>query len=300
MCSLTTSTTYIQFGVESFRSTQIVFFHEAMALLIIISALLAGFVLGLVMAGAVIDFLQWLLWMLLRWVRSLPRELWRVSGRLWHLEISGHSHPLVPDGCSNCEYWDTLIGRPQASQMHAAMDHVWNTQDGLRNGQEEADPWMSTTPSAAVVIWRATGAETDLLLHHIILQDASVALDLRHLVRDASHLDDQCLECRKEAIRRGLREDRTLPVNGGGYCRKWGVWLQEVLLPRYCPGGYEARTKQLTEGSFPPWACQLASEVVLHTYRRREDPTARASWRDLWAFVQEHRLRRLLLQLFRE
>jgi hypothetical protein len=59
-------------------------------------------------------------------------------------------------------------------------------------------------------------------------------------------------------------------------------------------------TKALTEDSLPPWAYQLAAAVVHTVYRRREEPVARASWRDLWAFVQERRLRRLLMNLYRE
>ena len=269
-----------------------------MSLMLVSITLCAGFILGLVAAETVIDCLQWILWFLLRWVGSRPRQLWRLSGRPWLLETADHMHPLVPHGCSNCEYWDTVIGTPHASQMHAAMDHVWNTGDGLRNGQEEVDHWMSATPSAAVAIWRAK--DNYLLLHRISVQNASVALDLRYLVYDTPHLDDQCTECRKDALERGIREDRILPVNGGGYCRKWGVWLQEVLLPRYCPGGYVVYTKALTEDSLPPWAYQLATAVVRNIYRRREEPLARASWRDIWALVQERRLRRLLMDLYRE
>jgi hypothetical protein len=264
-----------------------------------VSALLVGFVLGIALAEAALDRMQRGLWQLLRWARGKPREVWRVGRRPWRFELAKTPLPLVPCGCANCDYWDEASGHGYASQLHSAMDHVWNTGDGLRNGQDEPDAWMSATTSAAVVIWRS---QAGALLHRVFLDEeaAKQAVDLRWLLHDAPHLDAQCRECRNNAVGRGLDEGRTLPSNGAAYCRKWGVWLQEVLLPRHCPGSLRVASAELPEQAFPQWAQQLATDVVLTCYRRQEAPTARASWRDLWALMQERRLRRLLRRLLRE
>lgn len=230
-----------------------------------------------------------LLWQLLRSVGK-PRRLWRVSGKTWE-EEEAFGLPWLSEGCANCDYWDGLLGGDGAKRLHAAADHVAFCHEGKRRGVDAPDRSCSFTGSAAVAIWRC---DEGAWLHRVDVARAEDALHLMWLLADAPHLKAQCAECR----RGGQGSDRQLPADAADYLVHWGVGLWEVLLDR-CSRGHRVHSVVLQPGSIPQWAERLAKEVVWKCYRRREQGqhVAEASWIDVWALVQEWRLRRVLDRL---
>lgn len=225
-----------------------------------------------------------LLWHLLRHLQCSDRRLWRCSPKAWAADAA--SSPLAfVQNCENCRYWDATedaVGTGLASRWHAAMNHVWFTRDGLCEGEEVPDRWCSATSSAAIVLWRAEAGST---VHVIDVLRADAVLDLRWSHHDAESLEAQCQGC------------CGLPSGAASYCRKWGVYLQEVLLDRSAFSvAFSVRTHTLAE--VPTWAMELATTVALQGYRREVAPM-QADWIDVWVLVQEFRLRRCLRQLLK-
>jgi len=257
----------------------------------VVLALLAGWLLGLCSSQLVGRWSARALWLLLRRL-DRPRRLWRVSRKTW-TEEEAVGLAWLPVGCENCEYWDNLQGNEGASRLHAAADHVGRTGDGQRwvDGEsvEVPDRHCSLTSSAAVAIFRSySGA----WLHRVDVAAEADVLDLRWLC-EVPYLEQQCSECR----RCGSGEHR-LAVDAAQYMVHWGVHLQEALLDR-CSRGHIVRSVELQDDGLPLWSKELARKVVLQCYRRREKGrhVAEASWLDLWALVQEWRLRRVLDRL---
>ena len=239
---------------------------------------LLSFAMGFVMAVALLRFTPRLLWVILRSFQSKPRTLWRVSSKAWPLE---EAHGLRWGCCNNCAWWDRDLQNDAASRLHSAVDHVYYTGDGLRGGVHVPDRWCSCTSSAAVAIWRA---QPGMLLHRVNPAPEDI-LDLRWVASDAPHLQVQCRAC-------------GLPDDAADYAVKWGRWLQEVLLDR-CSRKTTVVTVLLTHDAIPPWAVQLAEEVCVAAYCRREHGVEEADWVDVWAALQELRLARLLKRLTR-
>ena len=240
------------------------------------------FVLGLsIIIGASLPVIhRWvgqLLHLTLHWMLKDPRVLWRVGDKQWQEELA--QGLLFQHRCPNCAWWDATLASDQASRLHGAMDHVYYTGGGLRMGQEVPDRWCSCTTSAAVAIWRH---EAGKVLHCIQVERGD-AMDLRWLCDETPHIHSQCRTCR-------------LPDDAASYCLKWGIWLQEVLVDR-CSIRHQVRTVRLLETSIPEWAQTLSSEVVYQSYRR-DRVEGQAQWVDVWALIQEYRLRRVLRSLF--
>jgi hypothetical protein len=255
------------------------------------SGVLTGLVLRPLLSRLVAGGLQKLrrcLWFALRWLRARPRRLWRVSTASWSMERSVRPLRFVKWTCANCLYWDTQAGSDECSRLHGAVEHLWHVRDGMRGGRAVLDRWCSTTTSAAVVIFRANRGS---VVHAINVIDSGCTLDLRWLVADTPDLDNLCREC-------GRGSDDELGAIQASYCRLWGVQLQEVLWDRCAPpgAGDTLTSAPLAEGTFPTWAVDLASSVVLGVYRRRPDIAEfqEADFHDIWALFQEARLARFL------
>lgn len=233
--------------------------------------------------------------------RRKPRHLWRAGAKSWQAELAEPGLDFLPGPCSNCQWWDCQGSRPEeASRLHSAMDHVYFTGNGCRwEGSVESDMpdrWMSTTPSAAVLIWRTLG-QSSVTVHSIQLDESADPQDLRYLILEAPALLDQCLACGDAARRDSCT--RVLPEDSAFYCMRWGIWLQEVLLDRCCRL-HSVKTRLISAADIPDWASDLATAVVMRCYRRHAGQTPEVGWLDVWAMVQEWRLERMLRTVMRK
>ena len=221
---------------------------------------------------------------LVHWCLKDPTILYRGSQKEWWEEV--HTAPLPwRHQCANCDWWDGRLGGESSSRIHAAVDHVYNTKNGQRNGYDVADRNMSTTTSLAVVIWRTCG-EDGWKLHRLRVNPENT-VDLRWLHVDVPFLEAQCRAC--------YLED---PDDQAAYSLKWGVELQEVLVDRCSLQSHHFETVPIVTGMFPQWAIDLAFDVNLLCYRRKDRTPGRFELIDLWALVSEWRLRMMLRGVF--
>ena len=277
------------------------------------SALMMCYVLGMASGMALLAACHGQLWERLRlfswaalrfWSRQVaPSTLWKMSEKAWEEHVSEDETLCFLHGrCENCAWWDGSGGEGYAARLHAAMDHVWWTRDGVRMGADRLDRWCSTTGSAAVAL---LGCAEGQRLHRLALLTcgtsadplAAAVLDLRWLALDVPFLDDQCSSCR------ACNGADVLDAEAAGYTRQWGVWLQEVLLDRR---QLRQTVVELCDGRMrlPPLQdYELALRVAKDCYRRGE---ARffmrgwPAWEDWTAPVFERCLDRRLCALLEQ